>query len=285
MIEKGARLRVGRTDFADFVVPYDGQMSGEHFELRWDGERCTLRDLASVQGTRLAGEPVEEAEVEHGAWIRAGATDFLVHVEGKLPPPEEEEADEGEEEIAEETRALRAAERAARQEAAERALVALRAEAAKEKLYAVLDAARDDRILQLLHQNIEEHRSLYDGVEGETMADVAPYLAGPMKEDSRLLEALVLEGWGKRWGIYCTSESVLKEVRRHFRRFLMVEEEETGERLYFRFYDPAVLGAFLPTCSRHQHREFCGEIDSLWAEGDSAVLVRVDSMGARASTC
>lgn len=280
VIDKGGRLRVGCIDFSDFVVPQDRQMSGEHFELHWDGERCLLRDLGSVKGTELGGEPVSEVPVEvgHGAWIHAGSTDFLVHFEGWLPPPaEDDDADgdnadgleegsergEAEGQFDAEVRELRAAERAARCEAAEKALVVLRAEAAKGKLYAVVDAARDERILQVLRQSVEEHRSLYEGVEGETMADVAPYLAGPMKADSRLLESLVLEGWGRRWGIYCTSDDGFREVRRHFRRFLMVEEEETGERMYFRFYDPAVMRVFLPSSTPRQMFEF-GSVPSVF---------------------
>ncbi len=278
VIARGARLRVGRTEFSDFVVSHDGQMSGEHFELSWDGERCFVKDLESLKGTRLGGELVTEAEVGHGGWIRAGATDFLVHVEGKIPPPDEEEDDDEEgddEDLAEVVRKRRESERAARQDAVEKALAVLRVEAGKEQLYAVLDTARDERILQLLRQNVEEHRSLYEGVEGETMADVAPYLVGPMKEDSLLLEALVLEGWGKRWGIYCTSESRFKEARRHFRRFLMVEEEETGERLYFRFYDPAVLGDVLPTCTKKERSELFLELISVSLELRDLTIVRL----------
>jgi hypothetical protein len=84
-------------------------------------------------------------------------------------------------------------------------------------------------------------------VEGETLEEVAPYGVGPMREDSELLDRLVLEGWGKRWGIWCTSEEKFVEIRRHWRRFLMVELEETGEKVYFRFYDPGVMRVFRET--------------------------------------
>jgi pSer/pThr/pTyr-binding forkhead associated (FHA) protein len=251
LIAPGSRLRVGRTDFAELVVPHDKLMSGEHFELSWDGERCFVKDLGSAKGTRLAGEPVTEAEVEHGGWIRAGGTDFMVHFEERIPAREEDEEDE-DDEVKAVLRERKAAERKARMEAAEKALAVLREEARKGNLYAVLDAARDERILQLLKQNVEEYRSLYEGVEGETMAEVAPYLAGPMREYSGLLEALVREGWGRRWGIYCTSEKVFKEVRSHLRRLLMVEDEETSERMYFRFYDPVIMNSFWPTCNERQ---------------------------------
>ena len=42
---------------------------------------------------------------------------------------------------------------------------------------------------------------------------MAPYLVGPMRKDSALLERLFREGHGKRWGIYCTSREKFAEVR------------------------------------------------------------------------
>ena len=53
-------------------------------------------------------------------------------------------------------------------------------------LYAVLDAARDDRVLTVVRESVEEYRSLYEGIEGEALAHVAPYLVSPPK-GSRLL--------------------------------------------------------------------------------------------------
>ena len=43
-------------------------------------------------------------------------------------------------------------------------------------LYAILDAARDIKILALLMQSKEEHQSLYEGVQGAKLSQVAPYL-------------------------------------------------------------------------------------------------------------
>lgn len=256
-IAPGAALQVGRTDRAQLVIPHDGQMSHVHFELRWDGRRCTLRDLGSIGGTSLDGASVTEAEVAHGAWIQAGETDLMVYFEGHTPPPDDEEDDLD----ADERR-----ERDDRREAAEEALVELRAQAATDPLYAIVDTARDDRILELLHEHVEPHRSLYEGAEGETLDEVAPYLAGPMRPDSALLERLVTEGWGRRWGIWCTSREPFHEVRRHFRRFLMVELEETGERVYFRFVDPGVLVPFMDIATEDQREAIMGPLGDLSAE-------------------
>lgn len=259
VLDPGRTLRVGRSDLADLVVPHDAQLSAPHFELTWDGARCALRDLRSLTGTRLDGAAVHEAEVAHGAWIQAGQTDFMVYVEGHTPPPHE---DEGEEELDEEARRARAERRAA----AEQALAALRDEAAAAPLYAVLDAARDDRILELLRESVERHQSLYEGQPAEPLDEVAPYLAGPMAPGSRLLERLVREGWGRRWGIFCTSEEKFAEVRRHFRRFLMVELEDERDRVYFRFYDPRVLSTFLPVCSVSQLDELTRQLARILCE-------------------
>jgi pSer/pThr/pTyr-binding forkhead associated (FHA) protein len=265
VLAPGQTLRVGHSERADLPVPVDPRLSNTHFELTWDGEKCLVRDLESATGITLGGNPVRTAEVPHGGWIRAGKTDFMVYVEGRTPPGDDEDEDEGEED-----EALRA-ERQRRREGAQRALAVLRAEAAKAPLYAVLDAARDARILVLLRESIEPHRSLYEGEEGEPFEDVAPYIVGPFAPDSRLLERLCVEGWGRRWGIHCTSREPVREVRRHFRRFLMVEVEETRERVYFRFYDPDVLRGFAEVWTPMQRGQLLAMVDAILVEDETGV--------------
>ena len=43
IIEPGQLLRVGRSNMLGLALPHDGQMSAEHLELSWDGERCRVR--------------------------------------------------------------------------------------------------------------------------------------------------------------------------------------------------------------------------------------------------
>lgn len=260
-IDPGASLSVGRTDLADLVIAHDKHLSGQHFSLEWDGKRATLRDLDSMEGTLLDGEPVKSANVGHGAWIRAGETDLSVYIEDKVPPPEDEEEPPEDED--------------SRLDAARSALRQLREEAEREPLFAILDAARDDRILELLRQSVEPHQSLYEGIQGEPMATVAPYLTGPFRSDSVLLDRLVMEGWGRRWGIYVTSQQPFKEVRRHFRRFLMVELEDTSAPVYFRFYDPWVMKTFWSVVTPLQAGDLLRPIGALLVEGDGRRLVRM----------
>ncbi|WP_170319831.1 DUF4123 domain-containing protein [Polyangium spumosum] len=258
-VEAGRALRVGRTELADLVVGHDGQMSGTHFELQWDGASCLLRDLQSQGGTRLGGQVTTQGEVPHGGWIQAGETDFLVYVEGRTKPPRRKLARSPEEE-------------AARVSAAREACELLRAEAAKVPLYAIVDGARDRHILEVIREHVEPHQSLYDGLQGETLEDVAPYLVGPFRKDSALLDRLLAEGFGNRWGMFLTSYDKFVEVRRHFRRFLMVTLESTNEKVYFRFYDPGVLRVFWPTCSPSQCQEFSAGMEELFVEEEDLSL-------------
>jgi hypothetical protein len=222
-------------------------MSEAHFELTWDGKRCQFRNLCGKTGTLLGGELQQEGEVPHGAWIRAGTTTFSVYREAETPTPQ-----------------LEAPVLAGTVDGKTQVLSQLRAQ--PEPLFAVLDSSIDPRILVLLRESVEECRSLYEGPQGDVLEDVAPYLVS-LPKGSRLLESLVHEGWGRSWGIFLTSSRPFHEVRRHFRKFLMVQDN-TGQELYFRFYDPRILRVFLPTCTPQQTEAFF--------EGASVYLMEAD---------
>ncbi|MFP2907950.1 DUF4123 domain-containing protein [Pyxidicoccus sp. 3LFB2] len=153
----------------------------------------------------------------------------------------------------------------------EKVLAAMRAES--EPLFAVLDAAREKRVLKLLQEAGEVYASLYEGPEGVELAEVAPYLVR-LPGDSELLGTLVREGWGKSWGVFLTSPLPFKETRRHLRKFLKVLDGSSGEQLYFRFYDPRVLRAFLPTCTPAERTEFTGPLGGFLLEGRKGELLR-----------
>ena len=256
IVDAGTVLRVGRADPSGLVVPGDRNMSGVHFAFGWDGASGRVTDLGSSTGTWIDGQPAAEGRVGDGSWIRAGDTVFRVHVEGAVARP------------AAVDRSMEGAARAAQ--------IALVAEPLP--LYAVLDAARDPRILDLLRTSACEQRSLYDGLQGQILAGVAPYLVA-LRNGDPLLASLVHEGWGKSWGIYLACHRPMVEVRRHLRRLLMVDMEEPAgrRRVYFRFYDPRVLGSFLPEANARQRAEMFGDVAALLFEGDGGALVRFDA--------
>jgi hypothetical protein len=131
--------------------------------------------------------------------------------------------------------------------------------------YAILDAARDDKIYPALIEADIESLCLYLGEKAVEMATVAPYLLSLTKEDP-FTQWIMNNGWGKSWGIFLRSFASLKELHRHFRKFLMVYDEK-GTPLYFRYYDPRVLRVYLPTCNGSELQTLFSPIESYCVEG------------------
>lgn len=135
-----------------------------------------------------------------------------------------------------------------------------KAVAEAESLYAILDSARTiDIAFQL--QNIQgvEYVSLYKGRKEELMWDAAPYLTR-CERDSEFFNWVIEQGWGNSWGIFLTSASSLDDLCKHFRQFLLVQDEN-GKQMYFRFYDPRVLRLYLPTCNAEETKQFFGPVN------------------------
>lgn len=143
-------------------------------------------------------------------------------------------------------------------------------------LFAVLDSARDEAVLELLEDSKGNYRSLYEGPQAEELAAAAPYLL-ELPHETDLLERVAIEGWGRSWGIFLRSQLPFLEVRRHLRKHLMVQVEGKEKPVYFRFYDPRVLRDFLPTCTPDQVKEFHGPIQAFYAEGSDGKLLRFTS--------
>jgi pSer/pThr/pTyr-binding forkhead associated (FHA) protein len=258
VIEPGSALRVGRTERADLVIPDDRTLSAVHCEISWDGAALRVVDRSIREGILVNGEPMKEAALRNGDWIRAGGTILSVYLEGATPPRSESGfRGDGSDSLSLEQAA---------------ALAAL--EAVSAPLFAVLDAARSLRVIEILREAVEESRSLYEGIQGEALAMEAPYLVRA-EPRSRLLRQIVLEGWEQRWGIYLTSHRPFEEVRRQLRRITMVHDDRSGERMYFRFYDPAMLRHVLPACGVRQREQIFGEIDAFLVEGRDGELLRL----------
>jgi hypothetical protein len=56
----------------------------------------------------------------------------------------------------------------------------------------------------------------------------------------------------------------------------MVEAEDAREKMYFRYYDPRVLRAFLPMATPRQRSELFGDLSLFLYEDENMVLHRVD---------
>ncbi len=231
------RLVVGRDDDCDVVLARDAEVSGRHFSIVWDGERGTLRDENSRRGTEVAGVVVNgEAPLRHRSWIRAGATDLMFEIE--MAPREVSPA-------------LRST------------CDGLRALASHGRLWAIVDASRGDGVVKLLRSSMDAGRSLYEGLRGDVLVDVAPHLVH-FSPESRLLDALIVEGWSAGFALYIESGEDERSLRRHFRRLLVVEAEGIGPRTYFRFYDPFVFTPFWNMATPRQRADLSRGVDAFW---------------------
>lgn len=134
------------------------------------------------------------------------------------------------------------------------------------RVYALLDAARDESIYPKIVNSDLESTCLYLGEKARELAWVAPYLV-ELHRDDPFTEWVVENGWGKSWGIFAGSQATLNELKRHFRTFLMVYDEE-GSSLYFRYYDPRVLRVYLPTCNAKELGIVFGPVRSYLLEGE-----------------
>lgn len=137
--------------------------------------------------------------------------------------------------------------------------------AAEGRLWAILDACNEPAVPpQVAGLGPEKAVSLYRGQAEHEQWAVAPYLA---KVDETVLDWILQTLWKKHWGIFAVAECDLKDLRKHFRRFLIVEDPD-GETMYFRYYDPRVLPVFLPTCTRDELKTFFGPLKA-YAVGEA----------------
>lgn len=230
----------------EFAEPPSGGVP--HFQIVWDGVCAHVQAVGDHRLT-VNGRPAWYGEMANRGWMTAGNTTFRFLVEDRTPPPKP----------------------TIPAELADRVLAELDPRCQAGDLYAVIDAARTNRALQLLEESVDPYNSLYDGEPGRVHDDIAPYLVH-LRSDSWLLERLIREGFGDAWGIYIVSRAGFDPVRRHLRQFLMVEAEGEPRRLFFRFYDPRVLRTFAEVVTPDQRAEFLASLDCIRYESGQDLL-------------
>ena len=130
-------------------------------------------------------------------------------------------------------------------------------------LMALIDEARDAKVIELLRGSSAEYQSLYGK---EQKATIAPYLVR-LPPRSELLKQMIQKGWGREWGVYLTCPLSLPELRKFFRSSLMVTMPD-GMELFSRFYDPRFFRTFLETCTAQEAEKFYGPITSYFMEDE-----------------
>jgi hypothetical protein len=293
----GQTVRVGRTSRSDYTFPNDSYLSGAHFEINCNGSECAVRDLGSSNGTFVNGARLDHAAVpvKGGDQISAGEMTFLVQVtSGQLDAAVPVVAPAVGVPVASAQRTARMP--AAGFETKQLVQTALTDERKRvhdilmyqtAPLFAVVDAARDASLPPLLVVPELRAELLFSGAPAVAPAEHAPVLVElgqASSENERtgvhaFLEALLLSGWGKSWGIFFTSLSSFDDLAAHFRRFLLVGAADERP-VHLRVYDPRVLRAFLPTCEAPEIAAIFGPVVSYLIESDRAETLLAISRGA-----
>jgi len=78
--------RIGRSEWADFSFGDDSSMADVQFELRSTAEACIVRNLSPDSPIYVNGAEIQSETVHNGDRIKAGQTEFVVHIEGERPP-------------------------------------------------------------------------------------------------------------------------------------------------------------------------------------------------------
>lgn len=77
-----SRTTVGRDASSDIQVS-DSGLSRVHFAINWDGEKATVEDLGSTNGTKVAGRLVKVQALPVDSTIEAGRTVFVFRLVAK----------------------------------------------------------------------------------------------------------------------------------------------------------------------------------------------------------
>lgn len=282
-VRAGTILRIGRTAKSDYALSEDSYLSGQHFAIENDGNEARARDLGSSNGTFVNGERVvSENVLREGDSLTAGGSTFTIHIELNPQPAKEPsprvatiptDAFPG-------TSKINRAELGLPGELSSwpgftRAQSVLLTSLYRDQeiVLAVLDPLRDARIPAFLDASGERFTALDDGIR------VAAYVV-QLPPHARLLDVLVKDGWSRGWGFYCTSTVGLDEVCAHFKNFVTLYTPG-GTPLTYRFWDPRVLRASVPSFLPQEAMDFFGPLTRLVVEGEKTEMAVEYSLGPR----
>lgn len=135
-------------------------------------------------------------------------------------------------------------------------------------IWMILDGARDRAIFRMLLEGGLEYSCLYSGPIPSALEIAAPFLV-QLEYQDKATRRLLERAWGNSWGVVLKCDRSLNNLRRHLRQFLIVRDSR-GNRLLFRYYDPRVMRAYLPTCLSDELETLFGPIQCFWTEDESS---------------
>jgi hypothetical protein len=144
-------------------------------------------------------------------------------------------------------------------------------------IWAIVDAAQDQRVYWTLTNSFLHHGCLFAGRLPEALEMAAPYLVQLDPDDK--FTTYLAENMGRSLGIFLRCDTTLDDLRRHLRKFLTVKDM-SGRKMLFRYYDPRVMRVYLPTCTATELQTVFGPMKAIWTEArDSRSLTQFEMKG------
>lgn len=145
-------------------------------------------------------------------------------------------------------------------------------------VFAVVDAARDDKIHHMLQTYESDCYSLYFGDEAENLESVSPYLL-KLKEGDLFTDWYIKNVYGNTASILMTSTNNELELQAHLQNYakpLMEFETDEGikfQEIFFAFYDPRVFPNYLRSISLEHRVAFLKPFQAVFYEGIKAKIL------------
>jgi hypothetical protein len=140
----------------------------------------------------------------------------------------------------------------------------LRGLVAQSTVFAVFDTADSPPVYEKMQQlGTEAALSLFRNTEKEDWSQVAPYLA---QVNAPMLDWIAETLWKEPWGVFLFGRMSLQDLWTHLRHFMVASLPDASIQ-YFRFYDPRILGAYLPVCDNRELAAFFGGMRAFGATG------------------
>lgn len=128
--------------------------------------------------------------------------------------------------------------------------------------FVIIDGAACPGLLDILDQTQPDYECLYAGEMDPSVEEVAPFLIR-LDPDHPFSDWLFASIDCKPWGIFLATSAGIRDLRKHFRTFLLVKGPD-GNTLYFRYYDPRVLSAYLPTTDDDERKQVFGPVEAYY---------------------
>ena len=286
----GHSISFGRTVKADIAVPGDGYMSGRHFAVENTGETLFVHDLGSSNGTFVNGVRVDRAPAIAQDLIAAGSSKFRLNLEEEDPAasagllsrtstmPRTNIGPQGLDRTqANEVEHYSTATRVVAPIGVDtpprwpgfsqtQAAILDTLYASAENVYVYLNALREQLIQAFVEASGEQFMPLSQSlVAGRVLT--SSYLVA-LPHNSRLHNVLLKEGWGRLWGIYCSSPAPIDQVAGHLRSFATVQSA-TGVPLNLPLADPHFMRVFLSNLSPAEGLAVFGPVRHFFLEADT----------------